>query len=167
MEIILKPISELQAYENNPRLNDRAVEPVAKSIEEFGFKVPILLDKDNVIIAGHTRLKAAEKLGMTEVPCIMCDDLNPEQVRAFRLADNKVAEFAEWDDSLLLQELNELSDMGVDLKITGFPEEELRLKMQNLDDYDISGFFEDAEPKAKEDTPERIQCPHCGEWFDV
>lgn len=77
MEIILKPVNELMAYENNPRINDRAVEPVAKSIKEFGFKVPILLDKDNVIIAGHTRLKAAKELGMKEVPCIMCDDLTP------------------------------------------------------------------------------------------
>lgn len=155
MEIILKPISELRAYENNPRLNDRAVEPVAKSIEEFGFKVPILLDKDNVIIAGHTRLKAAEKLGMTEVPCIMCDDLNPEQVRAFRLADNKVAEFADWD----LEKLQiELGDIDMDMEEFGFFE---------LPEIDIDDYLKDKQDKPVEDEePERIQCPHCGEWFD-
>ena len=155
MEIILKPISELRAYENNPRLNDRAVEPVANSIEEFGFKVPILLDKDNVIIAGHTRLKAAEKLGMTEVPCIMCDDLNPEQVRAFRLADNKVAEFADWD----LEKLQiELGDIDMDMEEFGFFE---------LPEIDIDDYLKDKQDKPVEDEePERIQCPHCGEWFD-
>ena len=155
MEIILKPISELRAYENNPRLNDRAVEPVAKSIEEFGFKVPILLDKDNVIIAGHTRLKAAEKLGMTEVPCIMCSDLNPEQVRAFRLADNKVAEFADWD----LEKLQiELGDIDMDMEEFGFFE---------LPEIDIDDYLKDKQDKPVEDEePERIQCPHCGEWFD-
>lgn len=167
MEIILKPVNELMAYENNPRINDRAVEPVAKSIKEFGFKVPILLDKDNVIIAGHTRLKAAKELGMKEVPCIMCDDLTPEQVKAFRLADNKVAEFADWDDELLVQELNELLEMGANLETTGFSEDEIRLKLEGLDNVDISGFFEDAEEKPKEDMPERVQCPHCGEWFDL
>ena len=167
MEITLKPINELMPYENNPRLNDKAVEPVAKSIEEFGFKVPILLDKDNVIIAGHTRLKAAERLGMKEVPCIMCDDLSPEQVKAFRLADNKVAELANWDDERLVQELNELIEMGVDLNITGFSEEELRIKTESLDEIDVSSFFEDAETNPKKDAPDRIQCPHCGEWFDV
>ena len=109
MEILQIPISDIVEYENNPRLNDRAVGPVAKSIEEFGFKVPILLDKDNVIIAGHTRLKAARELGLETVPCIMCDDLTPAQVKAFRLADNKVAEFSGWDYKKLELETAELT----------------------------------------------------------
>lgn len=155
MEIIMKPISELQAYDNNPRLNDRAVDPVAKSIEEFGFKVPILLDKDNVIIAGHTRLRAAKKLGMTEVPCIMCDDLNPEQVKAFRLVDNKVAEFADWDLAKLQMELG---DIEMDMEEFGFFE---------LPEIDIDDYLKDKQDKpVEDDEPERIQCPHCGEWFD-
>lgn len=110
MEIVNKKIGELTPYENNPRRNDDAVKYVANSIQEFGFKVPIVIDKDNVIVAGHTRLKAAKKLGLEEVPCIVADDLTDEQIKAFRLADNKVAEFAEWDFNQLGAELAELDD---------------------------------------------------------
>ena len=92
MEIIYKNINDLIPYENNPRLNDEAVEYVKNSIKEFGFKVPIVIDKDNVIIAGHTRIKASKELGIKDIPCIIADDLTEEQVKAFRLADNKVAE---------------------------------------------------------------------------
>lgn len=110
-------ISELKPYENNPRFNDKAVDAVAASIKEFGFKVPIVIDKDNIIIAGHTRLKAAQKLGMTEVPVIIADDLTEEQVKAFRIADNKVAELAEWDFEKLEMELKELN---IDMNQFGF-----------------------------------------------
>ncbi len=108
MEIIDKNIDELIPYENNPRRNDEAVEFVANSIKEFGWKQPIVIDKDGVIIAGHTRHKAALQLGMKTVPCLMADDLTPEQVRAYRLADNKVGELAEWDFSALEFELTDL-----------------------------------------------------------
>lgn len=113
-------IEELKPYENNPRINDNAVEAVANSIKEFGFKVPIVIDNDNVIIAGHTRLKAAQKLGLDKVPCIIAADLTPEQVKAFRVADNKTAEIAEWDMELLEQELAELQDMDFDMEQFGF-----------------------------------------------
>lgn len=113
MEIITKKIDELIPYEKNPRKNDEAVEYVANSIKEFGFKVPIVIDKDNVIIAGHTRLKGAKKLGLKEVPCIVADDLTDEQVKAFRLADNKVSEVAEWDMTLLGEELLEIEDLDM------------------------------------------------------
>lgn len=109
MKIIDKSISELIPYENNPRDNSDAVDYVAASIEEFGFKVPIIIDRDGVIVAGHTRLKAAQKLGIKTVPCIIADDLSDEQIKAFRLADNKVSEFAQWDFSKLEQELSELN----------------------------------------------------------
>ena len=120
MKIIEKKLSELTPYANNPRLNDGAVDAVAASIKAFGFKVPIIIDKDGVIVAGHTRLKAAQKLGMKTVPCIVADDLTPEQVKAFRLADNKVGELAEWDLDTLKVELGnigeiDLSGMGFDL----------------------------------------------------
>lgn len=108
MEIRQMKIGELIPYENNPRKNDAAVDAVAASIREFGFKVPIIVDKDNVIVAGHTRLKAAKKLGLSTVPVILADDLTDEQVKAFRLADNKTGEIAEWDDAKLLDELAEL-----------------------------------------------------------
>ena len=105
MNIIEKRTDELIPYANNPRKNDGAVDAVANSIREFGFKVPIIIDKDGVIVAGHTRLKAAEKLGIESVPCIMADDLTDEQIKAFRLADNKTNELAEWDEKKLAEEL--------------------------------------------------------------
>jgi ParB/RepB/Spo0J family partition protein len=167
MEVIIRPVDNLVMYENNPRDNDGAVDAVANSIKEFGFKVPILIDKNNVIIAGHTRLKAAIQLGMRDVPCILCDDLTPEQVRAFRIADNKVAEIADWDWPKLAQELDELLKEDVDLSITGFSDDEIERLTKNLDDIDISDFFSENESEAKSKEPQRIQCPHCGEWFDL
>ena len=95
MKIVEKKLDEIKPYENNPRFNDDAVQYVANSIKEFGFKVPIVIDKDNTIVAGHTRYKASLLLGLDKVPCIVADDLNEEQIKAFRLADNKVSEKAE------------------------------------------------------------------------
>ena len=109
MEIKEIALSELKPYDKNPRRNDNAVDAVAKSIEEFGFKVPIIIDKGNVIVAGHTRLKAAQKLGLEKIPCIVADDLTPEQIKAFRLADNKTAELADWDFEKLDEELKSLA----------------------------------------------------------
>lgn len=117
MEIIYLKLNEIHPYEKNPRKNEAAVEPVAASIKEFGFKVPIIIDKDNIIVAGHTRYKAAKKLQMEEVPCIKADDLTEEQIKAFRLADNKVAEAAEWDFQLLGEELEGLT---IDMEQFGF-----------------------------------------------
>lgn len=119
MEVIDRKVSELIPYANNPRHNDGAVDAVAASIKEFGFKVPIILDKDGVIVAGHTRLKAAQRLGLERVPCIIADDLTPEQVKAFRLADNKVGELAGWDFEKLDLELEELD---FDMTPFGFDE---------------------------------------------
>lgn len=108
MQIVIKKIAEITPYEKNPRKNDEAVEYVANSIKEFGFKVPIVIDKDGIIVAGHTRHKAAKKLGLEEVPCIVADDLTDEQIKAYRLADNKVSEKAKWDKKLLDDELDDL-----------------------------------------------------------
>lgn len=113
-------IKEIIPYENNPRNNDHAVDYVMNSIKEFGFKVPIIIDKNNIIVAGHTRLKAAEKMGMTEVPVIIADDLTDKQIKAFRLADNKAAEIAEWDQDLLMQELLDLETESFDMLPFGF-----------------------------------------------
>lgn len=117
MQIVYKKIEELKPYENNPRKNDEAVEYVKKSIKEFGFKVPIVIDEGGVIIAGHTRYKASIELGLEEVPCIIADDLNEEQIKAFRLADNKVSEKAQWNMELLEEELEQL---GLNMKDFGF-----------------------------------------------
>ena len=120
MDVIEKKLKDIKPYEKNPRKNDRAVDAVANSIREFGFKVPVVIDKDNVIVCGHTRYKAAKKLGLKSVPCVVADDLTDEQIKAYRLADNKVSELAEWDIDLLGEELDDIfeidmSDFGFDL----------------------------------------------------
>ena len=117
MNIVMKKLSELSEYENNPRNNEAAISAVAASIQEFGFKVPIVITKDNVIIAGHTRLKASLKLGLASVPCIVADDLTEAQIKAFRLADNKTAELATWNFEKLEEEL---SHIDMDMLQFGF-----------------------------------------------
>lgn len=120
MKIIEKPLGELIPYENNPRrISADAVNAVAESIRQFGFRVPIVIDASGVIVCGHTRYQAAQTLGLASVPCVVADDLTPEQVKAFRLADNKTADFSVWDNKKLLEELDELSKMADDL-FTGF-----------------------------------------------
>lgn len=158
MEIILKKLDELIPYENNPRINDGAVKYVAASIKEFGWKVPMVIDENNVIVSGHTRFKAAQELGLTEAPCIIADDLTEEQIKAFRIADNKVAEIAEWNHEMLELELSELEELDFSMEDFGFT---------NIEETDVNlnDFFEEAEQKEKE--PKKVQCPHCGEWLEV
>ena len=114
MEIIYKNIKDLKPYSKNARKNDKAVKYVAKSIENFGFKVPVIIDKDGVIVCGHTRYKASKKLGYNEIPCIIADDLTEEQIKAFRLADNKVSEKADWDFDLLSDEIDDIIDINME-----------------------------------------------------
>ena len=118
MNIKTLEITSIFPYEKNPRNNEKAIDKVAESIKQFGFKVPIVIDKNNIIVAGHTRFYAAMKLQFDRVPCIVADDLTDEQIRAFRLADNKVAEFSEWDFDLLAEELEALDDW--DMSMFGF-----------------------------------------------
>ena len=114
MNIVEKRLDEIRPYENNPRRNDEAVQYVAESIRQFGWKQPIVIDQDGVIIAGHTRYKAAHRLGLTKVPCLIAEDLTPDQVKAYRLADNKVGEISDWDFDALGAELDALEiDMSV------------------------------------------------------
>lgn len=153
MKIIELEVSKLKPYEKNPRKNDEAVEYVAESIKSFGFKVPIVVDKDMVIVAGHTRYKAAKKLGLTNVPCIIADDLTPEQIKAYRLADNKVAEKAEWDIELLDEELNELLDLGLDMEEFGF------VVSLNFDD-EVN--TEKDKTFNEQEQEKQCQCPQCG-----
>jgi len=152
MKIVDIKVDDLVPYENNPRYNDNAVDAVAKSIEEFGFKVPCVIDADYNVITGHTRIKACKQLGMEEVPCVIADDLNEDQIKAFRIADNKVGGLAYWDFYKLEQELSEI-------------------------DMDMSGFtFEEEEPAESldlDDTADKIEgkkachCPKCGFEFEV
>ena len=150
MDIVKIKVADLVEYENNPRFNDEAVEPVAESIKQFGFKVPIIVDKNNVIITGHTRKKAAELLQLEEVPCIVADDLTPEKIQAFRLADNKTAEFAQWDMEKLNEELSQLTAFDIDMSSFGF---EFDFDIENNvdeDDFDVESALEEIEePTSK------------------
>lgn len=156
MNIIEIPVDDLIPYENNPRLNDEAVDAVAASIREFGFKVPIVVDKNNVIVCGHTRMKAAVLLGLDTVPAIRADDLTDEQIKAYRLADNKTAELADWDFDALSKEVQGLS---IDMADFGFAEEN-RFEFSSRNDEvpeDFKSFDENVKTKCK--------CPRCGyEW---
>ena len=149
MEIVNKKIEDLKPYENNPRFNDDAVQYVANSIKEFGFKVPMVIDKNNVIVAGHTRYKAAMELGLEEVPCIIADDLTEEQIKAFRLADNKVSEKSLWNFDLLDEELTNISN--IDMLDFGF------------DKADIDWDSVDELTEENYDKPEHnmLECPSC------
>lgn len=158
MDIVSLKLSELHPYENNPRLNDDAVDAVAASIKEFGFKVPIVVDKDNVIVAGHTRYKAAQKLKLKTVPCVVADDLSEEQVNAFRLADNKTGELALWDDEKLAKELDGIT--GIDMEQFGFilSEEELE-KEVGENPYTMKTNIPQYEPTG--------ECPSLADLYDT
>ena len=186
MQIIEKQIADIKPYENNPRNNEAAIQYVANSIKDFGFKVPIVIDKNGTIITGHTRVLAAKKLGMKTIPCILADDLTPEQVKAFRLADNKVSEMADWNGAKLEKELDSLGNLDWDMSSFGF---DMQFDESNED---FSSFFEPAAPKEpqqviqKETTAEAennvgtenedaeieksaksFVCPHCGKVIEL
>ncbi len=152
MELIEKKISELKEYENNPRKNDKAVGYLKNSIKDFGFKVPIVIDSDNVIVCGHTRLKAAKALKMKTVPCIVADDLTDEQIKAFRLADNQVTALSTWDNEMLDAELEAL---GIDMSSYGFT---LGKVLENSsEEIDVADF---------DDEEFEYECPCCGFHFN-
>ncbi|MCD8018419.1 MAG: ParB N-terminal domain-containing protein [Clostridiales bacterium] len=132
IKVVYRDVESIIPYENNPRNNDEAVQAVVESIKEFGFKVPIILSGDGEIVAGHTRIKAAKKMGMKEVPCIIADDLSEEQTRAFRLADNKSGEIATWDEEKLQQELEGI--LNIDMKLFGFEDGESDFADEFVDD---------------------------------
>lgn len=148
IQIEYVPIEEIREYENNPRDNDKAVDAVARSMKRFGVRSPAIIDRDNVLIAGHTRIRAAKKLGMTEFPCVRADDLTKNQAKAFRLADNRVQEDSDWDTEALAAEFAALKENGFDLTDTGFDEFEIGGIDMSQADYSAGG-----EP-ADYDTPE-------------
>lgn len=151
MEIVYRRLADLLPYENNPRDNMDAVEFVAASIKEFGFKVPIVITAEGVIVAGHTRYRAARQLGMEEVPCLIADDLTEDQIRAYRLADNKTGEMAEWDEEKLAEEL-----LGIQMGMDAFG-------------FDMRREMEEEMEQEEEPAPavERVVCPRCGRVFEV
>lgn len=149
LEIKYIPIDDIKPYKNNPRLNEDAIPYVMNSIKEFGFKNPIILDKNNVIVAGHTRLESAKRLDMKEVPVIYADDLTEEQIKAFRLADNKVAEKSMWDYTKLDEELEDILDIDMSMFDFDINTDDLEL------DYDNENEVEDINKKL-------CRCPKCG-----
>lgn len=155
-------VASLTPYENNPRRNDETVPYLKNSIQRFGFKVPLVIDKDGTVVTGHTRLKAALELGMERVPCVRADDLTPEQIKAFRLVDNKVQELSGWDFSSLESEIDALGD-SFDMSDFGFnddteaPSDDF---FENSGDNNNNG--DDDKPKTK-----TVICPHCGGTVEV
>lgn len=173
MQIVAKKLSEIRPYSRNPRKNGKAVDAVAKSIGKFGFKVPVVIDSDGVIVAGHTRYLASQQLRLNEIPCIIADDLTEKQVKAFRLADNRTAELAEWDFELLDLELDsitdiDMSDFGFDIsdfecEITSEPVDERAPSMQHncfenqdLMQFECTGFYGIPEMSATQTTGNKM-----------
>lgn len=150
-------IDKIKPYENNPRDNEAGVDAVANSIDEFGWQQPIVVDKDNIIIVGHTRYLAAKKLGLKEVPVKVATGLTPEQVKAYRLADNKTGELTDWEFAKLNEELAGLID--IDMKDFGFDAEDLDLATSWDDGGSLDEYEEPSEGGSKDPI---IKCPHCG-----
>jgi ParB-like chromosome segregation protein Spo0J len=161
VQIEIRPVEQIRPYPGNPRRNDAAVDVVAASIKEFGFRQPIVVDAGGVIVVGDTRYKAALKLGLKTVPVHVAADLTPQQARAYRLADNRTAEAAEWDVELLPIELGELRGDGVDLKLLGFTDKELAEYLKEFDT-DLEGGEVDAEEAVN-----TICCPKCVHEFPL
>ena len=149
MDIIKIKVEDLIPYVNNPRNNENAVDKVASSIAEFGFKNPIAIDKNNVVVNGHTRLLASKKLGLKEVPCIVIDDLTDTQIKAFRIADNKTSEYAEWNEELLKIELEQLEEMNFNLDDLNIDYSDFGLEIDYIEDDFI-------EIKEREDLSDKV-----------
>jgi ParB-like chromosome segregation protein Spo0J len=163
MQVEQRKIESLIPYVNNSRTHsDEQVAQIAASVREFGWTNPILVDGKNGIIAGHGRLAAARKLGLTEIPVIVLDHLTEAQKKALVIADNKLAMNAGWDNELLALELAEIGDLGFDLDLTGFKAEEI----QALQTPDFKPGTEDDQGKLDQLDPKWIACPHCGKEFD-
>lgn len=160
MKVENKLIDTIKPYENNPRDNDDAINAVANSIHEFGWQQPIVVDKDNVIIAGHTRYKAAQSLGLKEVPVVVASNLSDQQVKAYRLADNKTAELADWDTKKLDEELQDILD--IDMTDFGFDED---IEFDPADDVDTR--IDEPTDIDEDDDLIEVKCPKCGEVFKV
>jgi site-specific DNA-methyltransferase (adenine-specific) len=149
MKVVEKSVKDLKMYENNPRNNDQAVDEVAKSIQQFGFKVPMVIDTDNVIVCGHTRYKACLQLGIKKVPCIVASDLTPEQIQAFRIAENRTNELATWDNDKLRDELKDLISQNFDIESLGFNIDDFYTDETEKVEEDFYEVSEDLKPRAK------------------
>lgn len=152
LTVVWKPVGEIHPYERNPRFNDEAVEKVANSIKQFGWKVPIVVSADGEIVAGHTRYKAAVSMGLDSVPCIVAADLSAAKAKAFRLADNKTGEIATWDWELLDAELAELNDMELDFDMGDFGFDASTFAKMADETQDESGGATEIDPDSLSET---------------
>lgn len=150
LQIIYKNIEEIKPYEKNPRRNKKAIEYVKNSIKEFGFKVPVIIDKNDVIVCGHTRVESAKLLNITKIPCIIADELNEEQIKAFRIADNKVSEMATWDYDKLSLELDKIEQIDMEL-----------MNFIRTNDFDWDSIEDLTEESYKEPEKKYMTCPYC------
>ena len=179
-QVTMRPLDAVKPYASNPRFNEAAIERVAELIREYGFTQPILLDPDNVIIAGHSRYLAARQVGLEQVPTITLSHLTPEQVRAYRIADNRSAEYSTWNWLVLGDELTELSRAGVDLSTTAFPDSQIEQILESLETYTPGSSQVNASETAMADAAARlaavanpqgsrhdVECPKCGHPFSV
>jgi ParB-like chromosome segregation protein Spo0J len=156
------PVSRFIPYARNPRRNDAAISKMIGSIKEFGFKVPILARSDGTVVDGHLRLKAAEQLGLSELPVILCDEWTEAQVKAFRLIANRSVAWADWDEDLLRIEFEELKTLNFDLDLTGFDSNELTEIMRGIPDVAFKEYNEDVEGEVRQ-----VDCPQCGHRFPI
>lgn len=158
MQIEYIGLSELKPYEKNPRINDDAAAKLEDSIRVFGFRVPMLIDDNNVIVAGHTRYKAAKSLGIDSVPCIRVTGLTDEQIKAFRIADNKYSELSHWDESLLKDELSFLKELDFNLECLGFNPYELQSYLEpfHFEEGEDSSFEEEVDENNKSNSVSRL-----------
>ncbi len=154
LKMVERSISTLKGYARNPRKNDEQVDRMIESINEFGFRIPVVAKSDGSVVDGHLRLKAAKKLGMETVPVVLADDLTDAQIKAFRLLANRSANWAEWDDDLLRLELGELQDMDFDMSLTGFNADELDALLDR-DSGTVEGSVV-GEPEARQKLSERF-----------
>ncbi|MCC0739353.1 ParB N-terminal domain-containing protein [Clostridioides sp. ZZV14-5902] len=159
-EVVYLNLEDIKPYENNPRINDNAIEKVVNSIKKFGFNNPITVDKNYVIVTGHTRYEASKILNLKQVPCLVLKDLTEEEIRAYRLADNKTGEFSDWEFDKLTKELVEIEN--IDMSTLGF-------NIQMFEDLGVldSDFILDEELEEKEKKGKSVKCPCCGEEFEI
>lgn len=162
MKIENRSIDSIYPYEKNPRINEGAIFAVQESIRIFGFRQPIVVDNNNIIIVGHTRYKAALNLGLKEVPVHIADNLTEDQVRAYRIIDNSTNTLSNWDFPILKEEIDKLETSLPDLKIEEFG---LKIFDSSLSDQEINSFFEDPNKESHKNIT-MIKCPKCGEKFE-
>lgn len=162
----MKKTGELIPYVRNQKKHpEEQIKKIMASIKEFGFKQPVIVDEENVIVVGHGRVLASERLGIEKIPCVVTDDLTEAQIKAYRIADNKLNE-SEWDMEMLAVDIQEIIDLGLEAELTGFESEDIEDILKEKENINLDDFFEE-NTKLKEKEKKVLICPHCGEEIEV